>query len=58
MSEERGDGEGTGLGSACQSLDSKPKHLAECCWASYSASLSLKCLLLKGNIHTAEQWKR
>ena len=50
MSEERGDGEGTGQGAACQSLDSKPKHLAGCCWASYSAALSLKCLLLKRKV--------
>lgn len=50
MSEERGDGEGMGQGAACQSLDSKLKHLAGCCWASYSASLSLKCLLFKRKV--------
>lgn len=55
MSEERGGEEGTGEGSAHQSLDSKPKHLAGCRWASYSTSLSLKCLLLKRKIISTPQ---
>lgn len=46
---------GNGQGAACQSLDSKLKHLAGCCWASYSASLSLKCLLLKRKVISTPQ---